>query len=217
LGTLHLLGKGVAPVSEAWVYHDRAGGPPETRPLALQLVGRGGEFFLAAGINEESVGSAYGRVVSALRSAPWLRVTLEHMLLALDRTGLSNGILDLTICLESLIRADTEVSFRLSHQIGGLVTTSPSELEEYQSLLHDVYAVRSVHVHGGEPKGAYQRRLRRVQGRFQELERIMRTSVIYAVEFHGRQEATEREWQQHLGRLLHGSAEPISVDWGIMP
>ena len=214
LGTLHLLGTGVARVSEAWIYQDGPVRLIEAKPLRLQLLGRGGEFFLAVGTNEDAVASAYERVTAALSSAPWLRISLEHMLLALDKTGLSNGLLDMTICLESLIRVNAELSFRFSHQISRLVTSSPSEIEDYQSLLHDLYTVRSTHVHGGEPKD---KALKHVERRIDELESIMRDAIIYALEFHARAAGVKDAWTHHLGQLLHGTARRVSADWGTKP
>lgn len=211
LATLHLLGSGVAPVSEAWVYQDSPIRFAEARALRLQLLGRGEGFFLPAGTNEDAVASAYERVTSALACAPWLRISLEHFLLALDKTGLSDGVLDLTICLESLIRVTTEVSFRFSHQITRLVTSSPSEIQDYQGLLHDLYAVRSGHVHGAEPRG---KALKHVERRIEELEKIMRDAIMYAVEFHAHTAVGKNTWNQHLGGLLHGTDHRNHVNWG---
>ncbi len=214
LATVHLLGSGVARVSQAWIYRDSPLAFTEARALRLQLVGGGAPLLLPAGINQDAVESAYDRVTAALASTPWLRISLEHMLLALDRTGLSNGILDLTICLESLIRVNTEVSFRFSHQIARLVTSSPSEIEDYQGLLHHLYTVRSGHVHGTQPQP---KALRHVQQRAEELEGIMRDAIMYALEFHAQPGLTKEAWTQHLGQLLHGTARRIRVDWGTTP
>jgi hypothetical protein len=210
LGLLHLLGKGVAPVSVAWAY---GGAPAALRldsviPLHLQLRGEG-PFFLPAGINEAAIVYAYTKIEAAVCAAPWLLISMEHMLLALDKAGLSDGILDLTICLESLIQSNVEVGFRLSHEISRLVTTSPSEQQEYQELLHDLYEARSKHVHGGKPKS----KTLKVRQRMPELVEIMRSAVRYAVEFHARAPQS-RAWRAHLDCLMHGTTERISVDWG---
>lgn len=213
LAALHLLGSGVAPVLEAWVYENRGGRSriAEVRLLRLQLLGRGDEFYMRAGINDDLVGTACRKVASAAKRAPWIRVSLEHLLLALDKAGLSEGILDMTICLESLIRATTEIAFRFSHQIPRLVTNSPSEIEDYQALLRDLYEVRSGHVHGAGPSAKSRKRLQHVQSRMDELESIMRDSIRYAIEFHARSGVTKDAWDTHLNQLLHGTAARLAV------
>lgn len=216
LGSLHLLGKGVVPIAVAWTYKDSPDGPEleQVLPLRLQLLGRDNEFFLAAGINEDSMLTAHAKVTSALETGPWLQITLEHMLLALDMSGLSQGLLDLTICLESLLKVNAEVAFRFSHQICRLATSSPGEIEDYQALLYDLYQVRSTHVHGERPKRT---RLRNVRERLTELQMIMRAAVVYAIEFHSQQDLGTQHWKGHLDGLLSGTAQRIRADWGSTP
>ena len=212
LGTIHLIGAGVAAISEAWIY----GAPsksPSVRPLALQLLGQSHEFFLPAGVDAAALADIHGRITKAVSIAPWVQITIEHFLLALDRTGLSRGILDMTICLESLIRGSAEIGFRLSHQIPPLVTDSPSEQEDYTNLLQSLYAVRSEHVHGALLGKGTKKKQKLVQERWEDLAHIMRTAVRYALEFH----ATLSDWDAHLTKRMRNSVPRITIEWGEIP
>lgn len=75
LGTIHLLGRGIAGVAQAWVYPvtDKA---PTTRPLALQLLGQAEEFFLPAGLDVVALERYVNGSVKQFRSplgckSPW--------------------------------------------------------------------------------------------------------------------------------------------------
>ncbi len=211
LGTIHLVGTGVAAISQAWVYGVSAKSP-EVRLLALQLFGRGEEFFLPIGADTEVLTAIYDRITNAVKVAPWLQVTAEHLLLALDRSGLSRGVLDMTICLESLIRGSTEISFRLSHQIPPLVTDSPAEQEDYTELLTALYGARSAHVHGTAPGREVKKKRKLIEERWDDLLQIMRTAVCYAVEFH----SMASDWDAHLAKRMRNVVPRITIEWGDM-
>ena len=211
LASIHLLGSGVANVSEAWMYRE-TGLRPEITPLRLRLFARGEEFYLPAGTDEATLTTVHEKISLALTTAPWLRITLEHMLLALDRSGLSDGLLDMTICLESLIRASTEVAFRFSHQIPPLVTDSPSELEDFQRLLEILYDLRSQHVHGTMSGKKALQKEGIVEDRWEDIQRIMRAAVIYAIEFHSHD--NDGDWKSHLNQRMHSIIPAIQAKWG---
>lgn len=133
VGALHLLGNGVMRLQEAWTYDGAADAfqLKDVQALRMPLAGSVPEFYLPAGVTDGMISSVDQKMTAALAKASWLRTTLEHMLLALDHTGLSDGLLDLTISMESLIRINQEVSFRFSHQVCRLAKTSPTEIAEY--------------------------------------------------------------------------------------
>lgn len=213
LGLLHLLGRNVVRVNRAWVYQRTNEGVAfvDSRELHMSLRGRD-EYFLPAGISEEDLADTFSRIMGALTRADWLRITLEHFLLALDRTGLSRGVLDMTIAMESLIRSNTEVGFRFSNQIPRLVTLAPSEWEDWGVLLRDLYEVRSRHVHGALPTD---RARGNVEARFLDLVELMREAIIYAIHYHSIEPVPADGWELHLNRLLNTTSPKLSPNWGV--
>lgn len=212
LGLLHLLGTNVARINRAWVYDRRDNFVEfvEARDLHMPLRGQG-EFFLPVGVAEDALKAAHERITTALKRATWLRTSLEHYLLALDRNGLSRGLLDMTIALESLIRSTTEVSFRLSNQIPRVVTTAPSEWDEWGDLLRDLYDVRSKHVHGASPS----RKTQAVAAKFSDLVELMRAAIIYALDYHSIEPPAPDRWDRHLGKLLTATTVKLSPEWRV--
>lgn len=116
----------------------------------------------------------------------------------------------MSICFESLVRGSAEVNFRLSHEIPPLVSDSPSEQEDYTSLLQALYSVRSAHVHGSIHGKETTKNKRLVEERWDELVGIMREAVRYAIEFH----STSSAWDAHLTKRMHNSVPRNTIEWG---
>jgi hypothetical protein len=105
-----------------------------------------------------------------------------------------DSLLDLCICLESLIDSQTEVSFRfgtcLAKVVGG------KEAEEISDLLSDLYDLRSRVVHGADATKEHKKvdphsvRLRLVA------RSILTSYVLYLTEH------TKDEWKKHLRSAL---------------
>ena len=87
------------------------------------------------------------------KSEDKLHITADRFVRYLKATNSQDGLVDLCICLESLIESQTEISFRfstcLAKVMGGI------EAEEISSLLGGLYDLRSKVVHGTDASKAH--------------------------------------------------------------
>lgn len=215
LATLQLHGSGSTTCREAWFF-DETEERVAVIPVAIRAFDPGQDFALRAGVNEDQLEAAHSILSAALKQEPALEVTLEHLLLAVGRGDLSRGLIDGTICLESLIKSQEEVSFRFSHQIGRVVSQGPTTLAEAQDLLRDLYRYRSDHVHGNRSRRHSQRQSH-LWDEWAELEHFMKVCVTYALDFYASDDGKPKgAWEGHLDALMTGNAVRRDVSWGTL-
>ncbi|MGO9895101.1 MAG: hypothetical protein ACLPX8_12915 [Bryobacteraceae bacterium] len=123
-----------------------------------------------------------------------LHVTADRFVRYSRTRNSLDSLLDLCICLESLIDSQTEISFRfgtcLAKVIGG------REAEETSDLLSDLYDFRSRVVHGADATKEHRKvDPHRVKLRF--LARSILTGYVLYLTEH-----TKDEWKRHLRSAL---------------
>jgi hypothetical protein len=151
---------------------------------------------------------AFPKKLVRAAASTWLRVFFETRLKINDRLhvtgdrfvrylggdGSPDSLVDLCICLESLIEVNTEIAFRfavcLSKVAGGSETESNSE------LLADLYDLRSKVVHGGDATKEH-RKVKPNAAKLRSAARTILTAYILYVSKHGKD-----EWKRHLKRSL---------------
>jgi hypothetical protein len=109
----------------------------------------------------------------------------------------SDGLLDLCICLESTLDAQTEIAFKFSIMLGRLAGGRGEDGDRVARVLQKLYELRSKIAHG-DPEAA--KALEKLQPELPELRRIARRIVTEYVLFTG--DKTREEWRDHLRSTL---------------
>jgi len=123
-----------------------------------------------------------------------LHITADRFVRYARMNNTRDAMVDLCICLESLVDTQTEISFRfgvcLAKVKGGL------DAEELSDLLSDLYDLRSKVVHGADATKEH-RKVEPHAGKLHSSSRAILTRyVVYLAEH------TREEWKKHLRKSL---------------
>jgi len=129
--------------------------------------------------------------------------TLDRFNMAFCRQSFFDKIVDATICLESMIPFDGELSYRfcLFHSL--LYSVDPGKRNETFNLLNDLYKARSGIVHGDVHATARKKSIQSIEKGWVVILDIMRKSLAHYFLFLGDQKADD--WKQYLSSLALGS------------
>lgn len=105
-----------------------------------------------------------------------------------------DALVDLCICLESLIESQTEISFRFGATLAKV--TGDKKAEEMSDLLSDLYDLRSKVVHGADSSKEH----KKVEPSTAKLRLVARAILTTYVLF--MTEHTKDEWKRHLRSSL---------------
>ena len=129
------------------------------------------------------------------------RKTKDKLHIAADRfvrysrmNNSRDALVDLCICLESLIESQTEVSFRFAMclaKVSGL-----KDAEEISELLADLYDFRSKVVHGADSNKQHKKVEPNIAKLRLAARAILTAYILYLAEH------TQAEWKQHLKSSL---------------
>jgi hypothetical protein len=123
-----------------------------------------------------------------------LHITADRFVRYL-RAGTSlDALVDLCICLESLIESETEINFRFATCLAKI--SGIGRAEDAYDLLHDLYSLRSKVVHGSDSAAAY----RKIMPNIFHLRKIARAILTHYVLYMA--EHTKEEWKKHLRNTL---------------
>lgn len=136
-------------------------------------------------------------------------LTLSRFNSALTRDDIRDRIVDISICLESLIEGQTEVAFKCALFNALIARSDVGRRDDSFSLLHAVYAARSRIVHG-EELNTKKRPFADVIGRWEEVLALASNCVSYYVLFLSQRDRSE--WAVHLRRLALGLDQLITED-----
>lgn len=123
-----------------------------------------------------------------------LHITADRFVRYLQSTTSSDGLVDLCICLESLIEAENEISFRFCMCLARV--TGRSDAEEISDILRDLYSLRSKVVHGSDPS----KELKKVGASADALRRAARAILTVYISY--LVDNSRDEWKKHLKRSL---------------
>lgn len=145
------------------------------------------------------IGSAAAKWVNCFfearhRTGDQLHITADRFVRFLKTNNSRDALVDLCICLESLIESQTEVSFRFGVCLAKI--SGFEKAEESSVLLSDLYDLRSKVVHGSDYEKAH-KHLEPSTTRLRSLARAVLTSYILFMSEH-----TRKEWNQHLRSSL---------------
>ncbi len=103
-----------------------------------------------------------------------------------------DSLLDLCICLESLLDSQTEISFRFGTCLTKVTGGAGGEAEKVADLLSGLYDLRSKVVHGADATKQHKKLDPHVPKLRQVAREILTTYILYMSDH------TREEWKQHL-------------------
>jgi hypothetical protein len=166
---------------------------------------RNQRFVLRGGVDRKAVSDFYQLLCKAQNSHQTLCLTLGRYNSALMRYDIRDRIVDISICLESLIEAQTEVSFKCALYNALIAEPDSDRREDAFKLLNSLYSARSKIVHG-EDFDKDKSPFKPVVERWPDVTRLVTNALIYYVLYLSQYARTD--WVTHLKRLALG-AEPL--------
>lgn len=114
-----------------------------------------------------------------------------------SRSGSSrDALVDLCICLESLLDATTEITFRFGACLAKVTGATGAKAEEVCDLLSDLYNLRSKVVHGADASKEYKKIVAHLGTLHQIARQILTTYVLFLSEH------TREDWKKHVRSVL---------------
>ena len=123
-----------------------------------------------------------------------LQITADRFVRYSRQSTSPDALVDLCICLESLIESQTEISFRFATSLAKV--TRNKKAEEISDLLSDLYDLRSKVVHGTDSSKAH----KKIEPNVARLRLAARSILTIYVLF--MTEHTKEEWKKHLSSSL---------------
>jgi hypothetical protein len=152
-------------------------------------------------------GPSFPRGIEGRAASKWLRhffeartkthglhITADRFVRYLQAIGSRDALVDLCICLESLLEPDTEISFRFSTCLAKVCNLE--DRAEVRDILSNLYTLRSRVVHGTDSTKAH----RKVEPNSTRLRLIARSILISYVLYMTNH--SKVDWQEHLRNSL---------------
>jgi len=128
------------------------------------------------------------------KSKDGLHITADRFVRFCKAGSTPDGLVDLCICLESLIESETEIAFRFATCLAKI--TGESNAEELSAMLSDLYSLRSKVVHGSDFSKAH----KKLAPNFSKLRLTARTILTKYI-LHLTQHSKD-DWKRHLKSSL---------------
>ena len=154
--------------------------------------------------------ATFPKKVGGIAASAWMRRfftarrnTKDRMHITADRfvrysrtKSSRDSLLDLCICLESLLDSQTEISFRFGTCLAKVTNRNGRQAEEISDLLSDLYDLRSKVVHGTDAAKEHKKIDLHIPKLRQVARAVLTTYVLYLSEH------TRDQWRQHLRSSL---------------
>lgn len=137
-----------------------------------------------------------------IRSDKQLQTTFRRFCSAFVKTSWEDRLIDLTIALESLIEARTEVSFKFAYLLSLIISSAKDQRSEAYKKLNDLYDARSAIVHGTTGESA--KKIASCKKNWQELVNFAKQCILYRLEF--KDKHPNESWMNHLISLGFGNS-----------
>lgn len=128
------------------------------------------------------------------KSRDKLHITADRFVRYLRMNNSRDALVDLCICLESLIESQTEIKFKFATCLAKV--TRAKNAEEISQLLADLYDLRSKVVHGADCSKEHKKVAPNTARLRSAARAILTTYVLYITE------QPKNEWQKHLRSSL---------------
>jgi hypothetical protein len=159
-------------------------------------------FELSSTTTSDDFEKVFNSCLCGLQKDKALTVTFERYILALSRPELESRVVDLAICLESLLPFESEISFRFS--LFGSILSSPGKEKrrDLYKILKDLYTLRSKIVHGSVD---IEKHLKKLEGKWSTLLDVAKFAILYKLNYLNT--VQNDDWQVHLDDIALGLAE----------
>ncbi len=158
-------------------------------------------------LESESVTKFFGVVKGCCETHPEIAFTVDRFNSCLTRHNLFDRIVDITICLEALIGANQELSYKFALYHSFLVCSKPTERAQAFELFSKLYSARSAIVHGSVNSNSSKKSLAYIEKNWDKILRLARTSLVYYLLF--KVYPQEESWEEHLKELVFGTGKRI--------
>ncbi len=144
----------------------------------------------------KSAASAWVRRFFAARrnSKDRLHITADRFVRYSKQIASPDAMVDLCICLESLIDSQSEISFRFATTLAKV--TASRNAQEISEWLHDLYELRCKVVHGTDSSKAHRKVAPNAANLRHAARSILTTYVLFLSEH------TKDEWKTHMSNSL---------------
>jgi hypothetical protein len=128
------------------------------------------------------------------KSKDGLHVTADRFVRFCKAGSTPDGLVDLCICLESLIESETEIAFRFATCLAKI--TGDSNAEKLSGMLSDLYSLRSKVVHGAEFSNAHKKLVPNLLQLRLTARTILTKYILHLTEH------SKDDWKRHLKSSL---------------
>ncbi|CAN5271678.1 hypothetical protein BH10PSE9_BH10PSE9_00540 [soil metagenome] len=138
----------------------------------------------------------------SLQNHPPLSLTLRRHSASLLRDDLNDKYIDLSIALESLISASSEISYKFSLLNTIIAEQDKNKRYDIFKLLRIFYSARSKIVHGSVVSSDYLK-----DSDFSRIKALAKLAIFYKIRFFA-QGNSEEKWSRHMHCLALGQETP---------
>lgn len=165
------------------------------------------KFKINRGIKRPVVSEFYKVIEKAVKNSPEIMFTLEKYNSSFLRTSFFDQVIDTTICFETLIPGNTELTYKLSLYTSFITAQTPEERENIFEEMKKLYDLRSKIVHGDVNGKSIAKILKKVQSDWPKYKSTLKKAVTYYLIFLSQKK--KEDWALHLKKLVLGTEDKI--------
>ena len=164
------------------------------------------EYKIREATTRQGIIEFYKVITDAISKDPNAKFTFRKFNSSLIRLDFYDQLIDTTICLESMIKSTTELSFKFSLFLSFITKDLPAERDECFKKLKDLYDVRSKIVHGEIDNGIL-KKIETIKLNWEYYHNLLRSALIYYSLYLSKH--TSIEWKKHMLSLVLGTENKV--------
>lgn len=174
----------------------------------VRLQNSNNQYSVRSGISSDTMAEYYKVISDVNDKYPNILLSLDRFSSALHRVQTLDKIIDITICLESLIDGTTELKNRFSLYNAWIAESDPARRHDCFELLGLLYNARSAVVHGITiSEKEYKKKIDPISEKWEEIIKITENALGYYL-LYIFQNGVE-DWYKHQQRLVLGTEQRI--------
>lgn len=163
------------------------------------------DFNIKSKIDIAVVKGFYDVLDKSTTKSKSLIIALERFNSSMLRMNSAEKLLNLTIAMESLLSAQTEISYKFSLYHSYIATSDPTDRVLYVSLLKKLYTARSMIVHNGDED---HQKVNDVIASMDKYIKLAKKSIAYYAFYLSAE--NPKNWSVHLDNLVLGKDKRIN-------
>ncbi len=165
------------------------------------------EYRLGSNTTREEINIFFTNLINTCKKDLSLYLTLDRFNRSFTRSEIIDKIIDLTICLESLLHTQNEVKFKFALYNSIISSRNSSESQIHFKLLGELYDIRSSIVHGSSRSTKTSQKIDQLSVNIPTIFNICKRAINYKLLYES--EKREYAWQDHLKRIIFNPDEKI--------